>query len=154
MIYNEKIGNQWFETAVIVNEKSIPFMARIFGKKNLTCDQKWDEENILEIYSIIYRGEIYIYQEITITRIKIDKPDHNKEFYQKVLNTIPSISKKEKICINCEYGLEPRKCFNIDIIALQGGYTKANYVKLSKKDYKFIQEDKNCTGFKMIEKRK
>ena len=95
MIYNEKIGNQWFETAVIVNENSVPFMARIFGKKNLTCDQKWDEENILEIYSIIYRGEIYIYQEIIITRIKIDKPDHNKEFYQKILITNNPKSKEE-----------------------------------------------------------
>ena len=97
--YKEKIGNQLYETTVEVNgsKKDIPLLGRIFGTKKASCDQKWDDEIIIEIRSIIYKGIIYIYKEIITTRVKINNPknfDHsidavryNQELHKKILIT-------------------------------------------------------------------
>ena len=84
MIYNEKIGNQWYHTIIKVNGsmKDIPLLGRLFGTKQVTCDQEWDEENIVELHSIIYKGKIYIYKEIIITRIKINGPKEEHFIYK------------------------------------------------------------------------
>ena len=93
MIYNEKIGNQWYHTTIEVNGsmKDIPLLGRLFGTKQVTCDQEWDKENIVELHSIIYKGKIYIYKEIIITRIKINGPknnSYNREFDRRIFNTV------------------------------------------------------------------
>jgi len=86
MKLTEKIGDQWYQTTIEVNGsmKDIPLLGRIFGTKQVTCDQKWDEENIVELHSVIYRGKIYIYKEIITTRTKINglkDNTYNQEFY-------------------------------------------------------------------------
>ena len=88
-MYKEKIDNQLYQTTVIVNEYEVPLIARIFGKKNVFCDQEWDEENIIQIHNIIYRKRIIIQTEIIITRIKIDAQVINdEEYYKEILITV------------------------------------------------------------------
>lgn len=79
LVFIEKRGKKWQKTiiTIIKNKVKVPIMARLFGKKQVTVDK---ENNLTtELSSIIYKGIIYIYQEIQTEVLEIGDPRIKKE---------------------------------------------------------------------------
>lgn len=69
--YKEKLGNNYSNVTINVMSKKAPLMARIFGKRISSTDE--DQHCKCETESIIYRGVIYITNQIIIEKEQINE---------------------------------------------------------------------------------
>ena len=69
--YKEKLGEVTSNVTVNVETCKVPLMARIFGKKISSCDE--DQHYKCETQSIIYKGIIYITNQIIISKNPINE---------------------------------------------------------------------------------
>jgi len=68
--YKEKLGGVISNVTVNIEIKKVPLMARIFGKKISSTEK--DQHFKCETESIIYRGTIYITNQIIVEKEPID----------------------------------------------------------------------------------
>lgn len=134
MITIEKINKKWYIVESTVYNKKIPLLARVFGKYRYdeNTEKKYDQIIVNQSYMKIYKGVVYCFLAIII--IKTETKD-------------PKLTAKGlKFCGNCEYHIEPNRCYSPDAIMLVGKY-KGQYTKMSKEDLSSLRKYNNCFAF-------